>query len=210
MKKKKKVQAAGWATAHFALGHNKVHCIVTQAHRARSKGHDTASSVPQDDHSSATIRPRGPTIRQACAQGKRRAREGLAAGSECRDTKFCIVTEGRPGRWACRYTMLRHGQAGTTIRPGSVRHGAQCARGMDWVAIQFCIVTGGKSQQCCYTVRQRARVCSDTTGGACNTAGEGATTQPNARHDTTPCARPGCCARAAWVQGVHPVHPTQS
>ena len=34
--KKKKVQAAGWASAHFALDHDIVHCIVTQgAQRAR-------------------------------------------------------------------------------------------------------------------------------------------------------------------------------
>ena len=34
--KKKNVQAPGWATAHFALGHDTVHCIVTQgAQQAR-------------------------------------------------------------------------------------------------------------------------------------------------------------------------------
>ena len=47
--KKKKVQAVGWATAHFALGHDTVHCIVTQGPQQAcmdsSKGHDTAETV---------------------------------------------------------------------------------------------------------------------------------------------------------------------
>ena len=55
--------------------------------------------------------------------------------------KNCIVVEGRS---LCRNiaqqgcdTTLRHGRA-------RARYGAQCACGMDWVAIQFCIVIGGK------------------------------------------------------------------
>ena len=47
MKKKKKREAEiGWATAH--LSHDTVHCIVTQAHGAHSRGNDTASSAPRD------------------------------------------------------------------------------------------------------------------------------------------------------------------
>ena len=32
-----------------------MNCIVTQAHRARSRGHDTASSVPREGHSSREL-----------------------------------------------------------------------------------------------------------------------------------------------------------
>ena len=47
--------------------------------------HDTASHVHD-----TTLRYGRPALK-----GERHAREGLAAGGECRDTKFCIVTGAR-------------------------------------------------------------------------------------------------------------------
>ena len=98
------------------------------------------------------------------------------------------MTGGRLGRWACHDTMLRHGRACSTIWLRSLRHDTQ----------------------------QLARARCDTAGDSYDTTGWGprhglvcATIQPSARHDTTPCARPGHSGIAAWVQGVHLVHLTQ-
>ena len=57
---------------------------------------------------------------------------------------------------------------------------------------------------------------SDTAGDSCDTTKRGPRhgllcdmIQPSARHDTTSCEQPKRSRRAAWVQGVHLVHPTQ-
>ena len=90
------MQAAGWTTTHFALGHDIMHCIVTQgAQQARMD----KQQGPRYGRDTATIRPRHATIRSACAQGKWRAHEGLATGGLCRDTNGRIVTGARIGRW---------------------------------------------------------------------------------------------------------------
>ena len=58
----------------------------------------------------------------------------------------------------------------------------------------------GQRQQRCNTAHQRARGRNDTERGACDTAGEGATTGPSMRHDTALCVRLcGCSGRAARV-----------
>ena len=56
-----------------------------------------------------------------------------------------------------RYNAATRQQRAMTqlaIRPGM--------RGMDWVAIQFCIVTGGKRRPRCDTAHQRACKGNDT------------------------------------------------
>ena len=125
MKKKNKqtLQAAGWAIAHFlSLSHDTSSCIVTQAH---NKGHDMASSAPRDSHSTTTIRPRGPAIRLAYAQGESRARKGLAAGGKCRDTKNCIVAGATFGS---QYSERQRYDMAVCMRNMALRHDAVCAR----------------------------------------------------------------------------------
>ena len=71
----------------------------------------------------------------------------------------------------------------------------------------------GKPRRC-NTARQRVCARSDMAGHShdmarhrCDTAEDGATIRPSTHHDTALCSLPGRCAHAAWVQGVHPMHP---
>ena len=78
-------------------------------------GHDRARKGAMTRRSWATTQPRGPTTRPA------RAREGLAAGGECRDTMFCIVAEGQTlgrdtMRQGCDTTCDTAGRARDTAR----------------------------------------------------------------------------------------------
>ena len=83
MKKKKTVQGDGIGYCPVSsLGHDTMGLYRDTAGMGAQPGatirlavgHDTAGYGPRDTHNSATIRPRGFTIWQACAQSKRRAR----------------------------------------------------------------------------------------------------------------------------------------
>ena len=107
--------------------------------------------------------------------------EGLATGSECRDTKSCIVTGRRFGRWLCRDTAQpdaairpqqrpRYGQAGVRHGAARLRHG--------WPQTATRPVLGHDTAPLCTTIR----------GGV---------------HDMgAPYAQPG-------FVGCAPLHPTQ-
>ena len=104
----------------LALGHDTVHCIVTGmagvCSRVFTSGQEALRHGPTTRPDEATTR-RGrvtirPTTRQACARGmwQRAHVHSLARGS--RDTKHCIVAEGRPSsrnmaQQGCD-TTLRH------------------------------------------------------------------------------------------------------
>ena len=63
----------------------------------------------------------------------------------------------------------------------------------------------------CDTACQRAHAPSDMVGhrrDMTGGGGGGGNIRPSARYDTAPCMQPGRCGRTAWVQVVHPVHPT--
>ena len=88
-------------------------------------------------------------------------------------------------------SALRHGIGALRHGIGALRHDARQELGLRY---NFCIVTEGRD-----TARQRAFVRSDTVGHRGDTAGEGATIRPNARHDTTLCARPVPSLGQGWV-----------
>ena len=92
MKKKKKhaQKAVGWATAH--LSHGTMDCSVTQGSWALLQEPRYGQATPTTRRGEATIQT---TTRLACEPGvqQRLPAHGLAKGS--RDTKHCIVAEGR-------------------------------------------------------------------------------------------------------------------
>ena len=90
MCEKKRVQAASWATAHFALGHDTVHCIVTQgAQQARMDRQVMATIWPRPDHDTANQRPQYgqlgcDTAALRAEQATRMRANGLAVGAVSR------------------------------------------------------------------------------------------------------------------------------
>ena len=113
----------------------------------------------------------------------------------CRDKNGRIVTGGLPGCWVYRETGCDTVCSKAAIQP-SIRHDtAQEARDV----ARRATTRSGPARD---TTRQCARVRIDT-------AGDGATIRPSARHDKTLCAWPGCNMRNLDSLGVHPVHPTQ-
>ena len=120
--KKTEVQEAGMGYCPFSQFESRYNfCIVTQCSWARSRGATPrhgrlAATLPHD-----TARMGHDTAGRAQGRAAARARD-LISGV-CHDTIVFIGTKGRPGRWVSRDTMLRHGRACTTIRPGGAQHG---------------------------------------------------------------------------------------
>ena len=125
---------------------------------------------------------------------------GLARGS--RDTKHCIVAEGRlwvaiqRAKAAIRRNNAPRYDVGGCDMARSVREVGAC------VAIQFCIVTEGS----CDTTLQLARARSDTVGHACDTAERGPrygrctpATRPGQACDTALCSWLGRSAHGLGV-----------
>ena len=126
---------------------------------------------------------------------------GLAKGS--RDTKHCIVAEGRPlchdtAQPRLRYGALRHG-AGALRHAWQARDTARGARGRGLESrYKNCIVTRGEVSSV-VTRSASARVGATTRQGVLET-------RPGQAYDTAQCAR---SVHAAWAMGGCIVHSTQ-
>ena len=158
------------------LGHDTTDCIVTQqGWEAARRG---APRHGATGHDTATTQPR---YGQAACD---------ATGQACDTARSALVWE--LGHSIKIISWLRGGDVGVTIRRNRVRHDRRhdsvCSAIRRWVHARqgpgF-----DMADQACYIA-----------GQACDTAEEGATTRPSARHDTALCARP---VRAGWVRCVH-------
>ena len=124
------------------------------------------------------------------------------AGGVCHDTIVCIVTGGRPGHWLCCDTMLRHGRACTTIRPGGARH-SRGGCGTTHSSERGCATTRRTTQRSTRPVTRSVRAATRPRRRPLYGQGRPATRRL-VRHDT---AGPTRSLGQGWV---HTVHLTQS
>ena len=116
-------EKAGWATTHFpALGHDTMCCIVTnmacERSWARMARHDKIGQARWGAQQGLRHSAAGPCDTAGLHAGRVATHtRGLATGVR-RDTKFCIVAEGRP---LCRDTAC-------DTAPNALRYGAGALR----------------------------------------------------------------------------------